>query len=49
MDHSPPLGRRPGPSANRPSPAFAERVRLNLKPGQKGTKQPLAEYGNRLV
>ena len=25
------------------------RVRLNLKPGQKGTKQLLAQYGDRLV
>src|SRR6266542_4934975 len=27
----------------------APRVRLNLKPGQKGTKQLLAQYGDRLI
>ena len=43
-----------GPSARatppRRSPAsFAPRVRLHLKPGQKGTKQLLAQYGDRLI
>ncbi len=34
----------------RPSvPSRAMRVRLHLKPGQKGTKQLLAQYGDRLV
>ena len=43
-----------GPSARatppRRSPAsFAPRVRLHLKPGHKGTKQLLAQYGDRLI
>jgi hypothetical protein len=49
MDHFPPPGRPRGTSAKRPSTSFAMRVRLHLKPGQKGTKQLLAEYGDRLV
>jgi hypothetical protein len=36
-----PRRRSPGSSATR--------VRLNLKPGQKGTKQLLAQYGDRLI
>ncbi len=43
-----------GPSARgtppRRSPeSSAPRVRLHLKPGQKGTKQLLAQYGDRLI
>ncbi len=43
-----------GPSARatppRRSPAFSTpRVGLHLKPGQKGTKQLLAQYGDRLI
>ena len=43
-----------GPSARatppRRSPEFSTaRVRLHLKPGQKGTKQLLAQYGDRLI
>ena len=49
MDDFPPLGRPRGPSAKRPSTGCAKRVRQHLKPGQKGTKQLLAEYGDRLV
>ena len=32
-----------------PASHFAMRVRLHLKPGQKGSKQLLAQYGDRLV
>ena len=43
-----------GPSAratpSRRSPkSSTSRVRLHLKPGQKGTKQLLAQYGDRLI
>jgi hypothetical protein len=33
----------------RSSKASTSRVRLHLKPGQKGTKQLLAQYGDRLI
>lgn len=36
------------PQAARPARSTA-RVRLHLKPGQKGTKQLLAQYGDRLI
>jgi len=36
------------PARRSPAPSTA-RVRLHLKPGQKGTKQLLAQYGDRLV
>ena len=44
----------PGPSARATPPqrspeSSTARVRLNLKPGQKGTKQLLAQYGDRLI
>jgi len=44
----------PGPSAGATPPrrspeSSAARVRLHLKPGQKGTKQLLAQYGDRLI
>src|SRR5512132_3070917 len=44
----------PAPSARatpprRPPKSSTSRVRLHLKPGQKGTKQLLAQYGNRLI
>ena len=51
-------GRRCGSASavHEPSPAGAPyrasstaRVRLHLKPGQKGTKQLLAQYGDRLI
>ena len=32
-----------------PLPKSSARVRLHLKPGQKGTKQLLAQYGDRLI
>ena len=32
-----------------PSTTSPPRVRLHLKPGQKGTKQPVAQYGDRLL
>jgi hypothetical protein len=43
-----------GPSARATPPgqspeASTARVRLHLKPGQKGTKQLLAQYGDRLI
>ena len=43
-----------GPSARTTPPrrspeSSAQRVRLHLKPGQKGTKQLLAQYGDRLI
>ena len=43
-----------GPSARatpprRPRESSTSRVRLHLKPGQKGTKQLLAQYGDRLI
>ena len=43
-----------GPSAGATPPRRAPesstpRVRLHLKPGQKGTKQLLAQYGDRLI
>ena len=42
-----------GTAVHEPSPADppyrASRVRLHLKPGQKGTKQLLAQYGDRLI
>jgi len=43
-----------GPSARATPPrrspkASTSRVRLHLKPGQKGTKQLLAQYGDRLI
>jgi hypothetical protein len=43
-----------GPPARAPLPrrspeSSTSRVRLHLKPGQKGTKQLLAEYGDRLI
>jgi hypothetical protein len=38
----------PGP-AYRASPSSTARVRLHLRPGQKGTKHLLAQYGDRLV
>ncbi len=41
VDRATPPRRSPGPSASR--------VRLHLKPGQKGTKQLLAQYGDRLI
>ena len=50
------VSRRPRPSV--PSPATpprhspgssTPRVRLHLKPGQRGTKQLLAQYGDRLI
>ena len=34
---------------NPTGPSTAARVRLHLKPGQKGTKQLLAQYGDRLI
>ena len=44
----------PGPSARATSPrrspeSSTPRVRLHLKPGPKGTKQLLAQYGDRLI
>ena len=39
---------RAKPSRRSPD-AFTARVRLHLKPGQKGTKQLLAQYGDRLL
>ena len=41
----------PSASATPPrrSPTSTPRVRLHLKPGQKGTKQLLAQYGDRLI
>src|SRR3972149_3115605 len=43
-----------GPSARATPPrrsreSSTSRVRLHLKPGQKGTKQLLAQYGDRLI
>ena len=43
---------RSASSVQEPNPTgrpAATRVRLHLKPGQKGTKQLLAEYGDRLI
>ena len=42
----PPAGATPPRPAPRPA---AGRVRLHLKPGQKGTKRLVAEYGDRLI
>jgi hypothetical protein len=39
---------RATPPRRSPEPS-ASRVRLHLKPGQKGTKQLLAQYGDRLI
>ena len=40
----------PPPAPPRRSPTSStSRVRLHLKPGQKGTKQLLAQYGDRLI
>ena len=44
----------PGPSARATPPrrspeSSTSRVRLHLKPGQRGTKQLLAQYGDRLI
>src|SRR6185503_13336166 len=36
-------------STQRLPPSSTSRVRLHLKPGQKGTKQLLEQYGDRLV
>jgi len=48
-----PHGRRRGSvfAVHEPRPAArrAAEVRLHLKPGQKGTKQLLAQYGDRLI
>src|SRR2546422_629777 len=49
-----PTGRPAGPSAHATPPrrtavSSTSRVRLHLKPGQKGTKQLLAKYGDRLI
>src|SRR5437879_12323808 len=49
-----PTGRPAGPSAHATPPrrtavSPTSRVRLHLKPGQKGTKQLLAQYGDRLI
>ena len=49
-----PTGRPAGPSAHATPPrrtavSSTSRVRLHLKPGQKGTKQLLAQYGDRLI
>ena len=48
------LAQPPAPSlranqSRRPSGPSRSRIRLNLKPGQKGTKQLVAKYGERLV
>jgi hypothetical protein len=37
------------PSSRRARESSTSRVRLHLKPGQKGTKQLLARYGDRLI
>ncbi len=48
--HHAPLGlSAPAPPAPSPPRAPAPRVGLHLKPGQKGTKQLLAQYGDRLI
>jgi hypothetical protein len=45
-----PAGPSVPPTPSRRSPkSSTSRVRLHLKPGQKGTKQLLAQYGDRLV
>ena len=44
LPHIPPMT-TPQPSV----PSFTMRIRLHLKPGQKGTKQLLAQYGDRLI
>jgi hypothetical protein len=45
-----PAGPSAGTIPSRRSPRSpTSRVRLHLKPGQKGTKQLLAQYGNRLI
>ena len=43
-----PAPARPAPSRRVAGPSTS-RVRLHLKPGQKGTKQLLAQYGDRLL
>jgi hypothetical protein len=40
---------RGAPAVHEPRPTLGARVRLNLRPGQKGTKQLLTQYGDRLV
>jgi hypothetical protein len=43
-------GDRPASAVHERSPESpTPRVRLHLKPGQKGTKQLLAQYGDRLI
>ena len=45
-----PVGASGGvPSPLCPAKSSTSRVRLHLKPGQKGTKQLLAQYGDRLI
>src|SRR2546427_12727881 len=49
-----PTGRPAGPSAHATPPrrtavSSTSRVRLHLKPGQKGTKQLLEQHGDRLI
>ncbi len=46
LSASPPQALPPPQRAPEPS---ASRVRLHLRPGQKGTKQLLAQYGDRLI
>src|SRR6266446_6379157 len=45
---SPGLSARATPPRRSPE-SSSPRVRLHLKPGQKGTKQLLAQYGDRLI
>jgi hypothetical protein len=46
----PPAGCSPSATPLRSPPTSSTlRVRLHLKPGQKGTKQLLAQYGDRLI
>ena len=40
---------RDAPGRRSPEPSSAARVGLRLRPGQKGTKQLLAQYGDRLI
>ena len=40
---------RVAPGRRSPEPSSAARVGLRLRPGQKGTKQLLAQYGDRLI
>ena len=50
IERAPPAGPSTRVGVPRRSPkSSTSRVRLHLKPGQKGTKQLLAQYGDRLI